>query len=171
MPVNTIASNSTAIPRRLKGTTSVQNVTNFSPITIKAENKSWVRVGGITGIMSGTSSLSGCVNKGNIYSKGTSTRAISGVNGADLSVIGGLVGFYESTHANAIKDSYNYGSIENEDPTVVCIGGLVAIASINKMKKDLSLTENFAEMGLGWLSREDKLEYTQKAKSVTVRLR
>ena len=43
--------------------------------------------------------------------------------------------------------------------------------SISKMKKDLSLSENFAEMGLGWLSREDKLEYTQKAKSVTVRLR
>ena len=43
--------------------------------------------------------------------------------------------------------------------------------SINKMKKDLSLGDNFAEMGLGWLSREDKLEYTQKAKSVTVKLR
>ncbi len=43
--------------------------------------------------------------------------------------------------------------------------------SISKMKKDLSLAENFAEMGLGWLSREDKLEYTQKAKSVTVKLR
>ena len=43
--------------------------------------------------------------------------------------------------------------------------------SINKMKKDLRLNENFAEMGLGWLSREDKLEYTQKAKSVTVKLR
>ena len=43
--------------------------------------------------------------------------------------------------------------------------------SINKMKKDLSLNEYFAEMGLGWLSREDKLEYTQKAKSVTVKLR
>ena len=56
--------------------------------------------------------------------------------------------------------------------------------SINKMKKEivevkvmfngssyLSLNENFAEMGLGWLSREDKLEYTQKAKSVTVKLR
>ena len=43
--------------------------------------------------------------------------------------------------------------------------------SISKMKKDLSLSENFAEMGLGWLSREDKLEYTQKAKSVTVKLR
>ena len=43
--------------------------------------------------------------------------------------------------------------------------------SINKMKKELSLNEYFAEMGLGWLSREDKLEYTQKAKSVTVKLR
>lgn len=43
--------------------------------------------------------------------------------------------------------------------------------SISKMKKDLSLSENFTEMGLGWLSREDKLEYTQKAKSVTVKLR
>ena len=42
---------------------------------------------------------------------------------------------------------------------------------ISEMKKDLSLGENFAEMGLGWLSREDKLEYTQKAKSVTVKLR
>ena len=43
--------------------------------------------------------------------------------------------------------------------------------SINKMKKDLSLGENFSEMCLGWLPREDKLEYTQKAKSVTVKLR
>ena len=43
--------------------------------------------------------------------------------------------------------------------------------SISKMRKDLSLNENFTEMGLGWLSREDKLEYTQKAKSVTVKLR
>ena len=43
--------------------------------------------------------------------------------------------------------------------------------SITKMRKDLDLNDNFTEMGLGWLSREDKLEYTQKAKSVTVRLR
>ena len=43
--------------------------------------------------------------------------------------------------------------------------------SMSKMKKDLDLSGNFAEMGLGWLSREDKLEYTQKAKSVTVKLR
>ena len=59
---------------------------------------------------------------------------------------------------NAAGQIYNYLSDKGE-------------VSISKMKKDLSLNENFAEMGLGWLSREDKLEYTQKAKSVTVKLR
>lgn len=53
---------------------------------------------------------------------------------------------------------YNYLNLKGE-------------VSINKMKKDLSLAENFAEMGLGWLSREDKIEYTQKAKSVTIKLK
>ena len=43
--------------------------------------------------------------------------------------------------------------------------------SINKMTKDLDLEGNFTAMGLGWLSREDKIDYTPKAKSVTVRLR
>ena len=43
--------------------------------------------------------------------------------------------------------------------------------TLNKMSKDLDLDQNFISMGLGWLSREDKLEYTQKAKSVTVKLR
>jgi hypothetical protein len=44
-------------------------------------------------------------------------------------------------------------------------------ASLSKIKKDLNLYGNLTEMGLGWLSREDKLEYTQKARSVSVRLR
>lgn len=42
--------------------------------------------------------------------------------------------------------------------------------TINKMSKDLDLDQNFISMGLGWLSREDKLSYTRKPKSVTVRL-
>ena len=66
-------------------------------------------------------------------------------------------GFHEQIIESA-GQIYNYLSNEVE-------------VSINKMKKDLSLGDNFAEMGLGWLSREDKLEYTQKAKSVTVKLR
>ena len=42
--------------------------------------------------------------------------------------------------------------------------------TLNKMSKDLDLEENFISMGLGWLSREDKLFYTRKPKSVTVKL-
>jgi len=42
--------------------------------------------------------------------------------------------------------------------------------TINKMTKDLDLDDNFISMGLGWLSREDKLEYTRKPKSISVRL-
>ncbi len=42
--------------------------------------------------------------------------------------------------------------------------------TINKITKDLDLDENFVSMGLGWLSREDKLEYTRKPKSVSVKL-
>ena len=42
--------------------------------------------------------------------------------------------------------------------------------TLNKMSKDLDLDQNFISMGLGWLSREDKLSYTRKPKSVTVKL-
>ena len=40
--------------------------------------------------------------------------------------------------------------------------------SMSKMKKDLDLSGNFAEMGLGWLSREDKIQYNQKARSISI---
>ncbi len=59
---------------------------------------------------------------------------------------------------NAAGMIYNYLSDKGE-------------VTITKMKKDLDLYENFAEMGLGWLSREDKIEYTKKMRSVTVKLR
>ncbi len=59
---------------------------------------------------------------------------------------------------NAAGQIYNYLSDKGE-------------VSINKMTKDLDLDGNFTAMGLGWLSREDKIDYTPKAKSVTVKLR
>ena len=42
--------------------------------------------------------------------------------------------------------------------------------TINKLRKDMDLDDNFTYMGLGLLSREDKISYTQKPKSVTVKL-
>lgn len=59
---------------------------------------------------------------------------------------------------NAAGMIYNYLSDKGE-------------VSISKLRKDLDLVENFTEMGLGWLSREDKIEYTKKLRSVTVRLK
>lgn len=43
--------------------------------------------------------------------------------------------------------------------------------TFTKMKKDLDLKSNFAELGLGWLAREDKVEISKKGNSINVRLR
>ena len=59
---------------------------------------------------------------------------------------------------NAAGLIYNYLSDKGE-------------VSISKMKKALDLYGNFTEMGLGWLSREDKIEYTKKIRSVSVKLK
>ena len=39
-----------------------------------------------------------------------------------------------------------------------------------KMKKELDLKGNFAELGLGWLAREGKVEMSKKGTSTNVRL-
>ncbi len=59
---------------------------------------------------------------------------------------------------NAAGQIYNYLAEKGE-------------VSMSKMKKDLDLSGNFAEMGLGWLSREDKILYNQKARSISISLR
>ena len=43
--------------------------------------------------------------------------------------------------------------------------------SFAKMKKELDLKGNFADLGLGWLAREDKVEISKKGASVSVRLK
>lgn len=44
-------------------------------------------------------------------------------------------------------------------------------STFTKMKKDLDLKGNFAELGLGWLAREDKVDITKKGASINVQLR
>ena len=43
--------------------------------------------------------------------------------------------------------------------------------TVAKMKKELDLKSNFADLGLGWLAREDKVEISKKGTSVSVRLK
>ena len=42
--------------------------------------------------------------------------------------------------------------------------------TVAKMKKELDLKGNFAELGLGWLAREGKVEMPKKGTSTNVRL-
>ena len=44
-------------------------------------------------------------------------------------------------------------------------------ATFSKIKKELDLKGNFADLGLGWLAREDKVEISKKGSSVNVRLK
>lgn len=44
-------------------------------------------------------------------------------------------------------------------------------ATFSKIKKDLDLKSNFAELGLGWLAREDKIELAKSGNSLKIKLR
>ena len=44
-------------------------------------------------------------------------------------------------------------------------------STFSKIKKDLDLKGNFAELGLGWLAREEKVELAKKGNSINIRLR
>ena len=46
----------------------------------------------------------------------------------------------------------------------------VSLRMDDKMKKELDLKGNFAELGLGWLAREGKVEMSKKGTSTNVRL-
>ena len=43
--------------------------------------------------------------------------------------------------------------------------------SFSKIKKDLDLKGNFADLGLGWLAREGKVHMNKKGTSVSVSLK
>lgn len=44
-------------------------------------------------------------------------------------------------------------------------------ATFTKLKKDLDLKGNFAELGLGWLAREEKIELAKSGSSLKIKLR
>ena len=44
-------------------------------------------------------------------------------------------------------------------------------SSFSKMKKELDLKGNFADLALGWLAREDKVSISKKGTSVSVKLK
>ncbi len=65
----------------------------------------------------------------------------------------------EQTIGLSAGQIYNYLSENNGE------------VSLTKMKKELDLKGNFADLGLGWLAREEKIEMSKKGNSLNVRLR
>jgi hypothetical protein len=43
--------------------------------------------------------------------------------------------------------------------------------TFTKLKKDLDLKSNFAELGLGWLAREEKIELAKSGNTLKIKLR
>lgn len=43
-------------------------------------------------------------------------------------------------------------------------------ATMSKIKKDLDLKGNFAELGLGWLARENKVQMAKSGNSIKITL-
>lgn len=43
-------------------------------------------------------------------------------------------------------------------------------SSLTKMKKDLDLKGNFADLGLGWLAREGKVDISKKGTATKIKL-
>lgn len=44
-------------------------------------------------------------------------------------------------------------------------------ATFSKLKKELDLKGNFAELGLGWLAREEKIEMAKSGNSLKISLK
>lgn len=79
--------------------------------------------------------------------------------------------FFKKKSATLPKDADIHQEIINAAGVIYKYLVANGEVSISKLKKELNLCENFTEMGLGWLSREDKLDYIQDSKSVLVRLK
>ncbi len=45
-----------------------------------------------------------------------------------------------------------------------------SLVAFSKLKKDLDLKGNFAELGLGWLARENKVDIQKSGNSIKVSL-
>ncbi len=64
----------------------------------------------------------------------------------------------QETIIEKVGQIYNYLSEKGEVTTT-------------KMKKDLSLDEQFAGMGIGWLAREDKINLVKRGAHTKISLR
>lgn len=103
---------------KISGSARIENVTNFSKLTI-AEGTAGIRfaVGGIAAMINGKSSIKNCVNNGDINVLNTGTPK------STTCVIGGITGKFD--YEGSITDCVNNGDILNKNTGVWAVGGVV----------------------------------------------
>lgn len=65
---------------------------------------------------------------------------------------------FEQAIGESAGQIYNYLAENNGQTT------------FTKLKKELDLKSNFAELGLGWLAREDKIQLTKSGSTLKIKL-
>lgn len=103
---------------KISGSAGIENVTNFSKLTI-AEGTASIRfaVGGIAAMINGKSPIKNCVNNGDIAVLNTGTPK------STTCVIGGITGKFD--YEGSITDCVNNGDILNKNTGVWAVGGIV----------------------------------------------
>jgi hypothetical protein len=124
---------------RARGTTTITNVVNFSKVTVTSDNKSMARVGGICGYLHDKSSISNCVNYGEVSNNSTGADMD---NNLDASMTGGVVGNIQ-TSVKAISGCHNYGKVYSNDMNNHFIGGVFGI-TVNTI--EMTDCDNYGEV-------------------------
>ena len=124
---------------RARKTTTITNVVNFSKVTVTSANKSMARVGGICGYLHDDSSISNCVNYGEVSNNSTGADMDDNLN---ASMTGGVVGNIQ-TSVKAISGCHNHGKVYSNDMNNHFIGGVFGI-TVNTI--EMTDCDNYGEV-------------------------
>ena len=124
---------------RARGTTTITNVVNFSKVTVTSDNKSMARIGGICGYLHDNSSISNCVNYGEVSNNSTGADMDNDLN---ASMTGGVVGNIQ-TSVKAISGCHNHGKVYSNDMNNHFIGGVFGI-TVNTI--EMTDCDNYGEV-------------------------
>lgn len=108
--------------------TTIQNVTNFVPVSASSAVASKHALGGIVAMTNKNVTLENCVNRAPVTDN-------SACETTDDSAIGGVVG-WNDTEGLTVSGCENYGVVTNNCVGVSCIGGIMGKATCQSFKME-----------------------------------
>ena len=107
---------------------TVQNVTNFVPVSASSSVTGKHAIGGIVGMTNKNVTIEGCINRAPITDN-------SACETTDDSSIGGVVGWNDS-EGLTVSGCENFGAVTNNCVGVSCIGGIMGKATCQSFKME-----------------------------------